>query len=161
MYRHLSKRKLFIRFLCIGLLATVIDGIVYHWLLAYFQEQAWYNTVTKMLSFEGWSIIVSKAIAFEVSVLLNFVVSAMWNFKISWKDLPSRLFNFLKLYAASGVVNVFSNFALFRLLVLTHWVPHNKISVVAWLLTTLLTAGLNYAGQTFWVFKARAVTPII
>ncbi len=161
MYRQIAKRKLFLRFICIGLLATIIDGIVYHWLAAYWHEQAWYAGVAKILSFDDWPIIASKAVAFEVSVLLNFVVSAIWNFKIKWEDLPSRLLNFLKLYAFSGVVNVTSNFALFRLLLLTNWVPPSKISVVAWLFATALTAALNYTGQTFWVFKAKPIPPVL
>jgi putative flippase GtrA len=161
MHRQISKRKLFLRFICIGLLATIIDGVVYQWLAAYWHEQAWYASVSKALSFDNWHIIASKAVAFEVSVLLNFVVSAMWNFKIKWEDLPSRLFDFLKLYAFSGVVNVTSNFALFRLLLLTNWVPDSKISMVAWLFATALTAALNYTGQTFWVFKPKTTPPIV
>ena len=161
MHRQISKRKLFLRFICIGLLATILDGVVYQWLAAYWHEQAWYASVSKALSFDDWHIIASKAVAFEVSVLLNFVVSAMWNFKIKWEDLPSRLFDFLKLYAFSGVVNVTSNFALFRLLLLTNWVPDSKISMVAWLFATALTAALNYTGQTFWVFKPKTTPPIV
>jgi putative flippase GtrA len=161
MHRQISKRKLFLRFICIGLLATIIDGVVYQWLAAYWHEQVWYASVSKALSFDDWHIIASKAVAFEVSVLLNFVVSAMWNFKIKWEDLPSRLFDFLKLYAFSGVVNVTSNFALFRLLLLTNWVPDSKISMVAWLFATALTAALNYTGQTFWVFKPKTTPPIV
>jgi putative flippase GtrA len=160
MYRHIPKKKLFTRFICIGLMATLIDGIVYHQLAMYWQAQAWHANVAHALSFEDWHIIASKAVAFEVSVLLNFVVSAMWNFKVKWKDLPSRLINFLKLYAFSGVVNVSSNFALFRLLLVTHWVPSSKISLVAWLLATSLTVALNYTGQTFWVFKAKSAPPV-
>ena len=127
------------KFVCVGLVATLIDACSYNYLTHYV------------------NMILAKGIAFELSVVVNFLISAFWSFQSSFPNLLKQLWRFSKLYTFSALFNMLSNFGIFHLLLQAHVLPKNKVTVLSCLLATVLTASVNYLGQTLWVFKSNPV----
>ncbi|XVJ50675.1 MAG: GtrA family protein [Vampirovibrio sp.] len=143
MWRKPFKSPKLLRFISIGLVTTLVDALVYRSTLGHL------------------NIFLAKGLAFGAGVFLNFLVSALWNFKVPFKKITGHVSDFFKLYLLSGTLNVCCNAGFFHFLLWTHWVPKNKATLVAWLGATLITALCNYLGQSLWVFKSSPSVAVL
>lgn len=139
----------------IGVLATLVDLVVYYILLQFFPEfQLDLNIVGE--HFHPDNRDASKSCSFIIGSLVTYNLNKFWTWK--QKDRSNKRFvKFYTLYGASLILNVLAN--KLALYILTEneafqWVP--KKFLVAFIFATGTSAVFNFAGQKLWVFSNKS-----
>ncbi len=117
--------KEIIRFIIVGCVAVFTDYLLYHFSSGFL------------------SIFYSKILSFVCGSLVAFIANKLWTFNQNSK----RAFQILKfglLYSASLIANTAINAFVFDAM-------NDKI--MAFICATGSSAGLNFFGQKYWVFK--------
>jgi len=149
-----SLQKQLIKFFMIGVLASLVDLMIY-FLLLQIIPQFELNLNFVGSHFQPDNKDVSKTISFIIGSLVTYNLNKFWTWK--QKDRShSRFVKFYTLYAFSLVLNVFTN--KLALYILTEndsldWVP--KKFLVAFIFATGTSAVFNFAGQKLWVFSNK------
>jgi putative flippase GtrA len=139
------KREL-IKFTAFGLVAVLVDLVVYTLLL-------------KVMPNLDRSIFSTENLSKAGSFMSGMVFSYYANKHFTWKEKnrsKRRLAKFSTLYGFSLILNVATNASALALLAyLEPWyaLPHPYLW--AFMCATGVSAGLNFAGQKWWVFKKR------
>jgi putative flippase GtrA len=147
-------QKQIIKFVMIGLLATLVDLMAY-WgflqIIPIFQLD--FDLIGEQ--FHPDNLDLSKSLSFIIGSLVTYNLNKFWTWK--QKDRSNRRFvKFYTLYGASLIINVFANkLALYFLLekVMFETLPHKFVFAFAF--ATGTSAVFNFTGQKLWVFSAK------
>ncbi|MDG2059498.1 MAG: GtrA family protein [Flavobacteriales bacterium] len=113
------------RFLVAGLSAVCTDLVMYYVLLNFFP------------------IGVSKGISFLSGTIVAYLINKYWTFEKSEKSIK-EVVNFGFLYSITLLANVTINKIV---------LDNTDMFFLSFLLSTGVSAALNFIGQKFWVFK--------
>lgn len=147
-------QKQLIKFFMIGVLASLVDLVVYYLLLQMI-PQFEFDLALIGEHFHPDNKDLSKTISFVIGSLVTYNLNKFWTWR--QKDRShTRFVKFYTLYGISLLLNVFAN--KIALLVLTEneafsWVPSKFL--VAFVFATGMSAVFNFAGQKIWVFKSK------
>ena len=125
----MKKNKLeyqILMFIVIGGLATIIDFIIYNYLLAFI------------------SINFSKLISMLVSSLFSYFMNKIFTFNKGKNYNSKYLIKFYIIFLLSLLTNIFVNYYAYK------W---TSIKILAFILATLFGMIVNFIGQKFYVFK--------
>ena len=113
-------------FLFIGGLATIVDFIIYSYLLTFF------------------SINISKLISMLSSSLFSYFMNKIFTFNKGKNYNSKYLIKFYIIFLLNLLTNVFVNYYVYKL---------TSIKLLAFILATLFGMIVNFIGQKFFVFK--------
>lgn len=144
MFELTPVKKQLIKFTLIGMLAVLVDLGCYYTILTFLPE-------------EQVTYIGNEALAKTISFLCGMVVTYSLNKLWTWKQKDrsnKRLVKFAGLYGFSLFLNVLTNSVLLFLLheykeILD--LPYKYF--IAFIGATCASAGVNFLGQKFWVFR--------
>ena len=125
----MKKNKLeyqILMFIVIGGLATIIDFIIYNYLLAFI------------------SINFSKLISMLVSSLFSYFMNKIFTFNKGKNYNSKYLIKFYIIFLLNLLTNIFVNYYVYK------W---TSIKILAFILATLFGMIVNFIGQKFFVFK--------
>ncbi|MDG2535762.1 GtrA family protein [Sphingomonas sp. HITSZ_GF] len=126
----------FIRFVAVGVMSTVFDGIAYR------------------IALTALPVGGSKAIGYLVGTSFSILCNYRWNFGYAGPDRAGVILRCVALYATALVLNVAVNQAALAVL------PASAFSfTLAFLIAVGVCTIYNFAGMRFWIFagtvKAR------
>lgn len=138
-------RKQLIKFSLIGVLAVLVDLIVYYLLLNVYPEKLFSVVSNEMLS---------KAVSFICGMSVTYALNKIWTWKLT-NHSNRRIVKFAFLYGSSLALNVGTNSTmLFLLYTYRHLLDLPNKYFIAFVIATGISASLNFAGQKLWVFKS-------
>lgn len=151
-------QKQLIKFFMIGVLATLVDLMVY-WgflqLIPIFEMDV--DFIGEQFHPDNRDL--SKSISFIIGSLVTYNLNKFWTWK--QKDRSNKRFvKFYTLYGASLILNVFANkLALYFLheKIIFESLPYKFFFAFAF--ATGTSAIFNFAGQKLWVFSVKNETP--
>ena len=113
-------------FIVIGGLATIVDFIIYSYLLTFF------------------SINISKLISMLSSSLFSYFMNKIFTFNKGKNYNSKYLIKFYIIFLLNLLTNIFVNYYVYK------W---TSIKILAFILATLFGMIVNFIGQKFFVFK--------
>ena len=113
-------------FLFIGGLATIVDFIIYSYLLTFF------------------SINISKLISMLSSSLFSYFMNKIFTFNKGRNYNQKYLIKFYIIFLLNLLTNIFVNYYVYKL---------TSVKLLAFILATLFGMTVNFIGQKFFVFK--------
>lgn len=122
-------RKQLLRFICVGILAVLVDFLVYFMLIE----------ITSI------NYAVSKFISFYSGTLVSYIINKLWTFEQKQKS-QKQFWLFMILYMTTLGVNVGVNSIVLLIF--------NNI-LFAFICATGTSTVLNFIGQKYWVFKEK------
>lgn len=126
------------------MLAVLVDLLCYYTFLNLFPEK-----VLQALSNEA----LAKTLSFLCGMTVTYTFNKFWTWKKKDRS-KSRLAKFGVLYGSSLIINVSVNSVM--LYILHHYEAFEPLPFkyfVAFTAATVVSAGYNFIGQKFWVFK--------
>ena len=147
-------QKQLIKFFMIGVLATLVDLIIYYFLLQLIPEfELGFDFVGEQFHPNNRDL--SKSMSFIIGSLVTYNLNKFWTWKQNNRS-NKRFAKFYTLYGVSLIINVFANkFALYLLLnnAFLEFVPNEFF--FAFVFATGTSAVFNFAGQKLWVFSVK------
>ncbi len=121
------------RFLLVGILAVVIDFVVYRLLLS-----------------AAVPVVISKTAGFITGAVFAYFANRIFTFESATRQQPAEVAKFVGVYALTMLANVAINSMAISMLAFT------KYNIdIAFLLATGTSAALNFLGMKFFVFNQR------
>jgi polyisoprenyl-phosphate glycosyltransferase len=121
------------RFLLVGLLAVVIDFVVYRLLLS-----------------AAVPVVIAKTAGFITGAVFAYFANRIFTFEFATRQQPAEVAKFVGVYALTMLANVAINSMAISMLAFT------KYNIdIAFLLATGTSAALNFLGMKFFVFNQR------
>ncbi len=132
-------RQQIIRFIAVGLIATVVDASIYAGLL---------STVLPDRND------VAKACSFLVGTTVSYLLNKRWTFEATERD-PKQTANFIALYGFTWILNVAANRTTLAALLDYELVTAVSLATsISFVVATAASTVVNFFGQKYWVFKS-------
>jgi putative flippase GtrA len=147
-------QKQLIKFFMIGVLATLVDLIVYYFLL---QMIPIFELNVDFIGeqFHPDNRDLSKSMSFIIGSLVTYNLNKFWTWKQTDRS-NKRFAKFYTLYGFSLLLNVFANkIALYLLFNSAFLEPIPNEFFFAFVFATGTSAVFNFAGQKLWVFSVK------
>ena len=122
-------------FIIIGVLTVLIDLFSYRFLYFYLAVD----------------INFAKGISFFVGTTFAYIANRFWTFEDK-ETVSSSIFRFISLYSATLFVNVYVNSVTLKMLDFYFYVEY-----AAFIVATACSAGLNFLGMKFYVFRSDKI----
>ena len=122
-------KKQLLRFVCVGVLAVLVDFMVYFLLV----------------ELTDLNYAIAKFISFFAGTLVSYVINKLWTFEQNKKS-SKQFWMFIGLYMVTLGFNVGVNSMVLDVF---------KNTLFAFLCATGTSTILNFIGQKFWVFKGE------
>lgn len=147
-------QKQLVKFFIIGVLATLVDLMIYYILLQLIPVfELDFDLVGEQFNPNNKDL--SKSMSFVIGSLVTYNLNKFWTWK--QKDRSNKRFvKFYTLYGVSLMINVFMNkLALYILHENELFMELPYKFLIAFVFATGVSAVFNFAGQKLWVFSVK------